>query len=885
MTDVGERPMDWERLERLFTELVALPPADRAARLEQLQSGESALAEELASLVACAPLADRFFQALPRAVAAAAGELVRSDSDSSVSGDAPGFAADDHPGAVVGRYRIGEQLARGGMGVVYRASDTHLHRAVALKFLPPHLWVDHAARERLLIEARAAAALDHPNICTVYEVGETPAGALFLAMPHYEGETLRERLKRGALETDAAVAVATQAARALGAAHARGIVHRDVKPANLMLTANGTVKLLDFGLARLPDVTVTPSGLTPGTIAYMSPERVHGEPADARADLWAMGVVLYEMLTGRRPFDGESEAAVLHAILRHDPRPPSRLRAGVPPAVDDVVARLLRRDREERYRDAAELLADLERAGRPERARPHHALRRAATWVRIHRRARRRVASLAGTALVVAGLGAAEWLTRRVPPPARQTRAAGTGEARPAVSSLAVLPFKNYSGDTAQEYFADGMTDELTSTLTRIEALRVIAHQSVRQFKNSDRPVAEIARLLGVTHVVDGSVLHDGARVRITVNLIDAGRNATIWSEPFERERRDVLALQREVALAITRNVAVTLTPQDSARLSDTPPIDPDAFDLYVKGTQARYTSDPGAADHGVAADYFRRAIAKDSGYAPAYAGLAAVHASSNDEARARQLAEKARALDPGLAETYVVLGLIRQFYDRDWAGSEAAFREAIRLQPGFAEAHHELSMLLARRQRFDEALAAAQRTLYLAPMSARFHHGLGEVYNMSGRYDDAARAAAAARAQDSSWSATDLLSGIAYGRLGRYDASVAALERFRERLGEGACVGDLGFVYALSGRRERALELLEVCKAQSSTPDPGWAAYGVATIYAGLGDREQTLRWLEHAVATRPESGIYLAVDPAFRSLHAEPRFRAVLERMRLDE
>ena len=301
MTDVGERPLDWERLERLFTELVALPPADRAARLEQLRSGESALAEELASLVACAPLADRFFQELPRTVAAAAGEIVRSDSDSSVSGDAPGFAADDHPGTVVGRYRIGEQLARGGMGVVYRASDTHLHRAVALKFLPPHLWVDHAARERLLIEARAAAALDHPNICTVYEMGETPAGALVLAMPHYEGETLRERLKRGALETHAAVAVATQAARALGAAHACGIVHRDVKPANLMLTANGAVKLLDFGLARLPDVTVTPSGLTPGTTAYMSPEQVRGEPADARADLWALGVVLYEMLTGRRP--------------------------------------------------------------------------------------------------------------------------------------------------------------------------------------------------------------------------------------------------------------------------------------------------------------------------------------------------------------------------------------------------------------------------------------------------------------------------------------------------------------------------------------------------------------------------------------------------------
>jgi serine/threonine-protein kinase len=871
----------WERLEGLFEELSALPEADRTARLEELRAEDDELARELTSLVACVPHADDLFGQLPRAAAAIAAELVSSGGDRVADWTGGGWS-DDHPGATIAQYRIEDVLGRGGMGVVYRATDTRLNRLVALKFLPPHRWVDRQARARLLLEARAVAALDHPNICTVHEVGETPEGVLFLAMPYYEGETLRERLTRGPLNTGAAADIAAQAARALAAAHARGIVHRDVKPANLMLTSTGSVKLLDFGLARLADATVTASGQTPGTIAYMSPEQVRGERADVRSDLWALGVVLFEMLTGERPFRGDSEAAVLHAILHQhlDVRRASAGGRAVPKAMARVVEQLLRKKPAERYQTANELLVDLSALGKGD-AVPRRANSR---WLQTPwtRRVRAQLAALVLTALVASALGVLSW---RENASRREKSVAAVAE--PRVASLAVLPLKNYSGDSTQEYFADGMTDELTSTLTKIEGLRVIAHQSVRQFKRSNRSVPEIARALGVTHVVDGSVLQAGGRVRITVNLIDAGRNAPIWSEAFERERRDILALQRDVALAIMRNVAVALTPQDRERLGDAQAVDPEAFAHYLKGTTARYyVTSEGWRDVRVAADHFERAIAADSAYAPAYAGLASVYAFAGDAARARELAERAIAMDPKLAEAHVVLGVIRQFEDWDWAGSDSAFRQAIRLDPGYPEAHHELSMLLVRRKRVDEAIAASQRALYLAPGSARFQSGLAEVYYNGGRYADAVRAAGDAQLLDPSWIVAVGVQAAAYGQLGKYEEAAAGLTKVTEQAGGDVCFGELGWVYARSGQRERALDFRRACEAGSRKHgrlDPAWA-YAIAQVHAGMGNREQALKWLERAA----EAGhrlLYLAVDPTLVSLHAEPRFRALLTKVGLAE
>ena len=453
--------------------------------------------------------------------------------------------------------------------------------------------------------------------------------------------------------------------------------------------------------------------------------------------------------------------------------------------------------------------------------------------------------------------------------------------------SLAVLPLKNYSGDPAQEDFAAGMTDELTTTLAKIEALHVIAHQSVRQFKRSDRPVPEIARSLGVGYVVDGSVVQERDRVRISATLIDAATNAPMWAERFEREQRDVLALQRELALAIARAVEVALTPQDRARLAEAPAVDPEAFELYVKGTQTRYRT-TGPQDVAKAVEYFTGAIVQDSTYAPAYAGLAFVYAITGDEARARQFADKALVLDPTLAEAHMVLGMVRQFSDWDWAGSEAAFREAIRLNPGYAEAHHELSMLLMRRQQFDEALREAQRALYLAPMSARFELGAAEVYFSSGRYDEALEAADKALAVDSITAGSYLTRAYVYAEQQRYDQAAEAAKKCIALGWDIHGHAFLGYVYAKSERRVEALKLVDTLtarwRARNGEPAVSDVATGIAQIYAGLGDPERALDWLERAVGTDMYVA-YLRIDPTFRSLHAEPRFQTLLNAVGLEK
>jgi adenylate cyclase len=545
-----------------------------------------------------------------------------------------------------------------------------------------------------------------------------------------------------------------------------------------------------------------------------------------------------------------------------------------------VVERLLQQDPAARYRSANELLTELQalREGAAVSA-PTVSAGPAAPSARMPQSRRVRV-GIAVAVIAASALGVVLWRQASGHQDARTVVAA---ETKQGPASLAVLPLANYSGDPAQEYFADGMTDELTTTLTKIEALRVIAHRSVLRFKRSDRSVPEIARSLGVSHVVDGSVLQDGGRVRITATLIDAATNTPIWVESFERERRDVMALQREVALAIAREIEITLTPQDRARLADAPKVDPEAFDLYVKGTQARYRLTSDAFRE--AAGYFERAVAEDSTYAPAYAGLASTYALSGDESRARRFADKALALNPDLAEPHMVLGMVRQFFDWDWAGAEDAFRDGIKLNPGYAEAHHELSMLLMRRRRFDEAMSEAQRTLYLAPTSARFQVGVAEVYLYSGRYREALSAAEKAGAIDSNLASSYLVKGMAYGHLGEYAKAEAALERCIELSPDEACHAELGYVYAVSGKRAEALKLLEALK-----PDPGSKqefriikSRSIAEIYTGLGDREQALTWLERRV--EHGQGVYLAIHPAFRSLHGEPRFRALLTKLRLDD
>jgi TolB-like protein/Tfp pilus assembly protein PilF len=860
----------WKRVRAAFDEIVELEGAERATLLARLGESDPELGDRVQTLLDGDARAAECLDPL-ESLFAPKGSADADSADARGRSDPLGLA-----GEVVSHFRIVDLLGVGGMGIVYRAEDLRLRRTVALKFLHPEYSFDAAAKARFLVEARSVATLDHPNICGVHEVGESDERA-FIAMPCYAGETLRARLTRErTLAPGQAIEIAMQVARGLACAHDAGIVHRDLKPANLLIVPDGTVKILDFGLAKVRDLALSGSGLRMGTVTYMSPEQLYGGLVDTRADLWSLGVVLFEMLTGVHPSQGKSAERLLarksDARRRHAPA------QDVPDGLAQIVDRLLRADPAERYASAHELLTDLTSlpgvSGAPARGRRR--------WPR-NARARLGWTSVAVLLLVGSAVGVLRWLRDSQ---ARGGHDAAGASTSSALYSLAVLPLKNYSRDAGQDYFADGMTEELTTTLAKIGALRVIAHQSVVQFKKSDRPVPEIARLLGVRHVLDGSVTQDGDRVRITATLIDASRNAPVWSERFERERRDVMTLQHEVALAIAQAIQIALTPQDLARLEHVPQVNPEAFEHYLRGTQSRYTG-AGTGDYRDAVTYFERAIAADSDYAPAYAGLANVRALDLDEARARPLTAKALALDPTLPEAHLTLGMVRQFLDWDWAGAESALREAIRLNPGYTEAHHELSMLLMRRRRFDEATREAQRTMYLAPMSARFEIGLAQVRYFGGRYNEALQSIDRAIAFDPNYaSAYCSMRGHILMAQRKYDE---ATKVWNECSARGADLRpDLAYVYAVTGQKDKALSLLDTLRARWHDGKPAGprdeVATNIATVLMGLGEREQALDWLERSVA-HGHWTIYLGINPNFRPLHAEPRFRAILKRVGLAE
>jgi len=773
-------------------------------------------------------------------------------------------------GRTVSHFRVLEPLGAGGMGVVYRAEDVTLGRMVALKFMLPDYAMDETAAARFLREARSVATLDHPNICTVYEAGRSDDGQLFLAMSYYAGETLKDRLtSAGALPVAQALDIAAQIARGLTCAHAAGIVHRDLKPANVMLTTDGTVKILDFGLAKSRDQAMTASGIVMGTIAYMSPEQMLGEPVDGRADLWSLGVMLVEMLTGSHPAGGDHASGTL--ARRIEARHPGTMTPQVAPALTQLVERLTRRNAAERYQTAADVVADLD------------ALRDRMATARARGPAssalRKRVAlGFAGAVVVVAGaVGILRWT--------ENARSAGTQ-----AYSLAVLPLKNYAGRD-QDFFADGMTDELTSTLTKIEALQVRPYQSVREFKESTLPAPEIARKLTVKYLLDGSVRRESPLVRITASLIDAEDNRQVWSRVFEDPRGDLMQLQQRIALAVTQGIGVTLTAQDRTRLAPAHVPTPEVHDLYFKGTQARHEANL-TGDFSKAIRYLTEAVRKDSLYAAAFAGLASAYLGTNDTASARAFANKALAVDSTVADVHMVRGVIRQFLDWNFRGADSSFREAIRLNPGDAEAHHELSMLLSRLKQLDESLAESKEAMASAPTIARFMNGLGEVLVFSGDSVKHAEALAIANrllSMDSTNAAARGLRAFAYEQQGRWDDATtawAACVRAGAHCGVGA-QARIGYIHGLNGRASQAMQILDTLKARVDKRDRSGTqadlAMDLATVYMGLGKREETLTWLERAAELRAGFMLYLAIEPTFKPLHAEPRFQALLRKIGL--
>jgi len=587
------------------------------------------------------------------------------------------------------RYTIIEELGRGGMGVVYKAEDTKLKRTVALKFLPAELTHIPEVKARFMREAQAAAALDHPNICTVHEFDESDERT-FLSMAYIEGRSLKERIESGPLELEEALKIAAQTAEGLQAAYKKGIVHRDIKSGNIMVTDSGQAKIMDFGLARKSGSTLlTREGSTMGTVAYMSPEQAQGKAVDHRSDIWSFGVVLYEMLTGKLPFKGEQQQSVIYSILEQKPEPIMESNPDVPVSLQEVVHKALEKDPDKRYQTAEELLDDLKSISAgivPEEIK--------ARLKKAKRAKRKRALVYAGSAaLVVATV--VIFLT------------VFTGPAK-AIEAIAILPLENLTGDAEQQYFVDGVTDELIGQLSEVSALRVISRQSVMRYRDSDKLLPEIAQELKVDAIVVGSVQQAGDTVRIRVQLVDAlPEERNLWGQMYEQPMTDILSMYNEVARAIVNEVQITLTPTEASRLASAHQVNPQAYEAYLKGMSHLYRFTPQEID--AALHYFEQALEADPDYALAYVGISLVWGCreqfglltpSEAAPKAKAAAQKALESDDTLPEVHYQWANVKTWVDWDWEEGEQAYKRALELKPNFAEAVAYYSNLLCYMDR-----------------------------------------------------------------------------------------------------------------------------------------------------------------------------------------
>ncbi len=753
----------------------------------------------------------------------------------------------------ISHYRILSKLGAGGMGEVYLAQDTQLGRHVAIKLLPPETVSDEHARKRLVREACAVATLDHPNICSIYEVGEAD-GRSFIAMQYIEGETLDLRLKRKPLELKESLTIASQIADALTEAHTHGIIHRDIKPSNVIITSRGQAKVMDFGLAKViqqagrvdteaqTQTLLTAPDAIPGTVPYMSPEQLRGEQVSVCSDIWALGVVLYEMITGQLPFRGSTAFTLSSAILRESPAP---LSARVPAGLRRVIQRCLAKEPAERYQHASEVRAALE----------------------VPRQARRRTAdSLAGR-----------------PAQARAQRAR--------IRSLAVLPLENLSPNPEEEYFADGMTDALITTLAQIGVLRVISRTSVMRYKGARKPLPEIARELKVDAVIEGTVVRSGNRVRIAAQLIHAATDTHLWAKSYESDLRDVLALQSDVARTIAQEIQIQLTPQEKARLAGTGPVDPGAYEAFVKGRHHWYRRSPDALKR--ALHYLQQATAKDPTYALAYAGLAdaynslgwdlfAILAPAESFPKAKEAAKRALELDPNCAEAHAALGWAATAYDWDWVAAETEYQRAIELKPQYGPVHIWYSHFLKAMGRTKESFEESRRALECDPLGLVLNMHMGWHYLYLREYQQAIEQLLKTLELEPGFIPARMFLGEAYEQMGMFAEAIAEFEEVVNLANrQPIYLAGLGHAYAVSGNRDEALNTIQELNQLSTQKFV--PARGVAEIYVGLGDKEQAFAWLDKAFEQRNGWLLHVKENQRYDSLRTDARYIDLVRRMNL--
>ena len=721
------------------------------------------------------------------------------------------------------------------MGVVYKAEDTRLKRTVALKFLSPQAVGTEEDKTRFVHEAQAAAALNHPNICTIYEIDEYEDRS-FIAMECIEGESLKAKINSGPLRLDEAVEIAVQIAEGLQEAHSKGIIHRDIKSANIMLAATGRVKVMDFGLAKSSGRTqLTQSGTTVGTVAYMSPEQGRGDPVDSRTDIWSLGILLYEMITGELPFKADYEQATIYLIINKEPPSVRSRRSDAPKKLERIIEKALKKDSRERYGSADELKKDLE--------------------------------SL-----------------RKTQKPGAMARKTTTQESKP---SIAVLPFRDMSPQRDQEYFCEGIAEELINALVRIGDLRVSARTTSFQFKNRDSDIQKIGEQLKVKTVLEGSVRKSGNRLRITAQLINVDDGFHIWSEKYDRDLDDIFAIQDEISLAIVDGLKVRLLGEERSALVKRHTDDHEAHNLYLKGLYFWNRRLEGGMKK--AMEHFHQAIEKDPSYALAYVGVADTYniaglfgylPPNGAFPKAREAASKALEIDNTLGDAHASLAFTNTFFDWDWSAAENEFKRALELNPKYATGHEWYGLYLSSMGRFDEGITETERARDLDPLSPMINAVVGIAYYFARRYEDSIEAHQKTLDLDPTFLLSNTYICMAYVANGMYESALRVMRRVEASAVDHAySLGYFGCFYGFCGQKEDALRILDTLNemAKQRYVSPILQAF----VLQGLGRINEAVDWFEKAYLERNPILVFNKFAPLFEPLLSDTRYQELLRKI----
>jgi serine/threonine protein kinase/tetratricopeptide (TPR) repeat protein len=799
-------------------------------------------------------------------------------------------------GQTISHYKILEKLGEGGMGVVYKAQDTKLDRLVAMKFLPHHLSANEAEKARFLQEAKAASALNHPNVCTIYDIKEENSQQ-FIVMEFVDGATLKHKVPIQKIQD--ALTYALQIGEALHEAHGKGIVHRDIKCENIMVNSKNQIKVMDFGLAKLKgSLKLTKTSSTIGTLSYMAPEQIQGGEVDARSDIFSFGVVVFEMLTGHMPFRGDHEASMMYSIINEEPESVQKTRQDVSAEIDRIIRRALEKDPEDRYQHIDDMVSELRRVQKqstrisrttlleipsPQTAEQNlstHQTNQVGSGLAtpVQSKNRTRLFVVSGIVLVILAatiIGYTSFFGKHQ-----------------SIDSIAVLPFTNVGADPNTEYLSDGVTESLINTLSQLSNLTVMSRSSVFHYKGKDIDPQKAGTELGVKAVLVGRVTQRGDNLQISTELVNVSNNTHIWGEQYNKKLSDILAVQDEISKEISRQLSLKLVGEDEKKLAKHSTENTEAYQLYLKG---RFHWNKRKADElQKAVDYFNQAIDKDPQFALAYAGLASTYAilpeysglpAKDITPKAEQAAQKALEFDPTLAEPHAVLGLIKYGHQWDWEGAEKELRRAIELNPNYPTAHHWYCIALRAQGRFEESQVEIKRAQELDPLSLIINLNVAEVLSQMQHHDLAIEQLKKTLELDPNFPGALVGLGMEYARQNKFDEAISEIQKARQSVGmnDPIALGALGYVYAKQGKRDEAInvvnKMLEFAKRGYTL------SVQIASIYTALDDKDKAFEWLEKGYNEQNNNMVYLKILPMWDGLRSDPRFTVLLKKIGLEK